>query len=54
MSSKEVTLELLLGVGSNYASWSVSILNAFVSIDPDLRHIFNKSILPSKISKKIL
>jgi hypothetical protein len=52
MSSKEVTLELLLGDGSNYASWSISILNAFVKIDPDLRQTFNKSILPSKISNK--
>jgi hypothetical protein len=37
MSSQEVTLELLLGDGSNYKSWSVSIYNAFMHIDPDLR-----------------
>jgi hypothetical protein len=51
MSSKEVTLEPLLGDGSNYASWSISILDDYMSIDPDLRQIFNKSILSSKISK---
>jgi hypothetical protein len=52
MLSKEVTLELLLGDGSNYKSWSLSIYNAFMHIDPDLRQIFSKSIFPSDISKK--
>jgi hypothetical protein len=52
MSSQEVTLELLLGDGSNYKSWSVSIYNAFVHIDPYLRQIFSRSIFPSDISKK--
>jgi hypothetical protein len=51
MSYKEVTLELLLGYGSNYASRSISILNAFIRIDLGLRQIFNKCILPCKISK---
>jgi hypothetical protein len=51
MSSHEVTVELLLGDGSNYKSWSVSIYNAFMSIDPDLRQIFSRSIFPSDISK---
>jgi hypothetical protein len=51
MSSQEVTLELLLGDGSNYKSWSVSIYNAFMHIDPDLRQIFSRSIFPSDISK---
>jgi hypothetical protein len=37
MSSQEVTVELLLGDGSNYKSWSISIYNAFMSVDPDLR-----------------
>jgi hypothetical protein len=37
MSSQEVTLELLLGDDSNYNSWFVSILNACMSIDLDLR-----------------
>jgi hypothetical protein len=52
MSSQEVTLELFLGDGSNYKSWSVSIYNAFMHIDPDLRQIFSRSIFPSDISKK--
>jgi hypothetical protein len=51
MSSQEVTLELLLGDGSNYKSWSVSIYNAFMHIDPNLRQIFSRSIFPSDISK---
>jgi hypothetical protein len=51
MSSQEVTLELLLGDGSNYKSWYVSIYNAFNNIDPDLRQIFSRSICPSHISK---
>jgi hypothetical protein len=38
MSSQEVTLELLLGDGSNYKSWSISIYNAFMHIDPDLKY----------------
>jgi hypothetical protein len=50
MSSQEVTVELL-GDGSNYKSWSVSIYNAFMNIDPDLRQIFSRSIFPSDISK---
>jgi hypothetical protein len=51
MSSQEVTLELLLDDGSNYKSWPVSIYNAFMHIDPDLRQIFSRSIFPSDISK---
>jgi hypothetical protein len=51
MSPQEVTLELLLGDGSNYKSWSVSIYKAFMHIDPDLRQIFSRSIFPSDISK---
>jgi hypothetical protein len=35
MLSHEVTLELLLGDGSNYKSWHVSVFNVFISIDPD-------------------
>jgi hypothetical protein len=53
MSSQEVTLELLLGDGSNYASCYVSILNAIMIIYSDLRYIFNKSIVPYRISKII-
>jgi hypothetical protein len=51
MSSQEVTVELLLGDGSNYKSWSVSIYNAFMNVDPDLRQIFSRSIFPSDFSK---
>ena len=51
MSSQEVTLLLLLGDDSNYKSWYVSIYNAFMYIDPDLRHIFSIIIFPSNISK---
>jgi hypothetical protein len=51
MSSQEVTVELLLGDGSNYKSWSVSIYNAFMHVDPNLRQIFNRSIFPSNISQ---
>jgi hypothetical protein len=52
MSSQEVIVELLLGDGSNYKSWSVSIYNAFMHIDPDLRHIFSRSIFPSNFSRE--
>jgi hypothetical protein len=51
MSSLEVTLELLLGDGSNYKSWFVSIYNAFLNIDPDLRQMFSRSILLTNISE---
>jgi hypothetical protein len=37
MLSQEVILELLLTEGSNYKSMSISILNALMSIDTDLR-----------------
>jgi hypothetical protein len=46
MSSQEVTVELLLGDGSNYKSWYVSIYNAFMSVDPDLRQIFIEVFFP--------
>jgi hypothetical protein len=52
MSSQEVTVELLLGDGSNYKSWFVSNYNAFMHIDPDLRHIFSRSIFPSDCSRE--
>jgi hypothetical protein len=54
MSSQEVTLELLLGDGSNYKSWSVSIYNAFMYINPDLRQIFSRSIFPPILVKILL
>jgi hypothetical protein len=53
MSSQEVTVELL-GDGSNYKSWSVSIYNAFMHIDPDLRQIFSRSIFPMILVKILL
>jgi hypothetical protein len=52
MPSQEVTVELLLGDGSNYKSWYVSIYNAFMSVDPGLRQVFSRSIFPSNVSKK--
>jgi hypothetical protein len=52
MLSQGVTVELLLGDGSNYKSWSVSIYNAFMRVDPDLRQIFSRSIFPSNFSQK--
>jgi hypothetical protein len=54
ISSKEVTLKLLLVDGSNYSPWSVSVLNAFTSIDSNLEQIFYRSILHSKISRNHL
>jgi hypothetical protein len=54
MSSQEVTVELLLGDGSNYKSWSVSIYNAFMNVDPDLRQIFSRSIFPLILVKILL
>jgi hypothetical protein len=54
MSSQEVTVELLLGDGSNYKSWSVSIYNAFMSVDPNLRHVFSRSIFPLMLVKILL
>jgi hypothetical protein len=53
MLSQEVTVELLVDDGSNYKSWSVSIYNAFMHIDPDLRQIFSRSIFPSNFSQNL-
>jgi hypothetical protein len=39
MLTKEVTLDLLLTNGSNYASWSVNVIMAFRSVDPQLEPI---------------
>lgn len=50
--NKKVTLELLLSDGSNYVSWSTSVINAFRAIDPQLEHILDKSIVPSSINEK--
>jgi hypothetical protein len=51
MSTKEVIVELVPTNGSNYASWSASVIKAFRSVDPQLELIFDKSILPSRLSK---
>jgi hypothetical protein len=51
MLYKEVTLEIHLTNGSNYASWFACILKAFKSANPYLEQICDKSILPSKISR---
>jgi hypothetical protein len=40
MSSKEVTVEHLLGNGSNYAIWFACILNAFKIIRPHFERVF--------------
>jgi hypothetical protein len=50
--NKEVTLEILLSDGSNYASWCTSVINAFRTIDPQLEQILDKSIVPSSYDKK--
>ena len=50
---KEVTLEILLDDCSNYASWSISVINAFRTIDPRLEQIIDKSIFPSNFNGKI-
>jgi hypothetical protein len=39
MSTKEVTLHLLLTNGSNYASWYVNVIMAFRSVYPQLEPI---------------
>lgn len=44
MSTKEVTLELLLTNGSNYTSQSASVLKTFKSVDPRLEWICGKSV----------
>jgi hypothetical protein len=49
MLSIEVALEPFLGNGSNYASWSASVLNVFRSIDPHLEQTFYKSIFLLKL-----
>jgi hypothetical protein len=49
---KEVTLEILLLYGFNYASWSTSVLNVFRTINHGLEQILDKSIMPSSINKK--
>jgi hypothetical protein len=54
MSSQEVTVELLLGDGSNYKSWSVSIYNAFMHVDPNLSRSLTKVFFPLTLVKILL
>ena len=44
--SREVSLELLLLDGSNYASWSASVLTIFKDMDPHIEWIVDVSISP--------
>jgi hypothetical protein len=52
MSSQEVTVELLNSDGSNYASWSFQLYNAFRSLGPEVEQIFDASIFPINIDMK--
>jgi hypothetical protein len=54
MLSQEVTLELILGDGSNYKSWFVSIYGTFIYVDPDLRYILVESFFPLILVKILL
>jgi hypothetical protein len=47
LTSKKVTLKLLLSYGSNCASWSASVLNACKVLGPQIEQIINASIMPS-------
>src|SRR5579859_92713 len=45
-TSEEVSLELLLLDGSNYASWSASVLTMFKDMGPHIERIVDVSISP--------
>ena len=45
-TSEEVSLELLLLDGSNYASWSASVLDVFRAMGPHIERIVDVSISP--------
>jgi hypothetical protein len=47
--SEEVTLELLLLDGSNYACWSASVLNVFRDMCSQIERIVDVSILPPNV-----
>jgi hypothetical protein len=47
--SEEVTLELLLLDGSNYACWSASVLNVFRDMGSQIERIVDVSILPPNV-----
>ena len=49
LTSEEVTLELLLLDGSNYASWSASVLNVFRAMGPHIERIVDVSISPPSV-----
>jgi hypothetical protein len=44
--SEEISLELLLLDGSNYASWSASVLDIFRAMGPHIERIVDVSISP--------
>jgi hypothetical protein len=46
--SNEVFFEPLVNDGSNYASWSAHVLNAFRTMGPIIERILIVSILPPK------
>ena len=48
-TSEEVTLELLILDGSNYASWSASVLNVFRAMCPHIEWIVDVSISPPSV-----
>ena len=48
-TSEEVTLELLLLDGSNYASWSASVLDVFRAMGPHIEQIVDVSISPPSV-----
>ena len=53
-TSKEVSLELLLLNGSNYASWSASVLDVFRAMGPHIERIVDVSISPPSDDLAIL
>ena len=50
LTSEEVSLELLLLDGSNYASWSASVLNIFWAMGPHIERIVDVSISPPSVN----
>ena len=53
-TSEEVSLELLLLDGSNYAFWSTSVLTAFRDMGPHIERIIDVSISPPSDDLTIL
>ena len=54
LTSEEVSLELLLLDGSNYASWSASVLTVFRDMGPHIEWIIDVSISPPSDDLAIL